>query len=67
MVRRLRRPTTLELKVIGDLVEAYEFWMRDANAAPPPPRGEWAVLSAKAIAEHALDEHWNMIERFISQ
>ena len=47
--------------------QAYEFWMRDANAAPPPPRGEWAVLSARAIAEHALDEHWNMIERFIPQ
>jgi hypothetical protein len=55
------------LKAIGDLIEAYEFWMRDANAAPPPPRGEWAVLSARAIAEHALDEHWNMIERFIPQ
>ena len=67
MARRAPPPTTQELKAIGDLIEAYEFWMRDANAAPPPPRGEWAVLSARAIAEHALDEHWNMIERFIPQ
>jgi hypothetical protein len=60
----VRGPTTKELKEMSSLIEAYEFWMKDGNAVGIS-RGLLAPCSARAIAEHVLDEHWALIERFI--
>jgi hypothetical protein len=57
-------PTTDAMRKMKDLRDSYEFWMSDANAAGIP-RGLLAPCSARAIAEYALTEYHDYIERFI--
>jgi hypothetical protein len=57
-------PTTDDMQRLKDLQVSYEFWMSDANATGSP-RGLLAPCSARAIAEHALNEYHEYIERFI--
>ena len=56
--------TTERLKELWDAWHAAMFWMLDAQTAPEIIN---ATITGRGLAEHCLDEYFNLLERHIPQ
>jgi hypothetical protein len=62
---RVRPLTRKRISELGEYWQGALYWMRDAMTAPRPAKG--MTITARGLAEHALDCYFAMLEEHIPQ